>query len=351
MEPVRGGTSFSPRDIHDFWPRVLASPVIGALVVNVSGLIDHRQHASAGLAASYAWFAIAAFVIWEGNRRLYFRLQRREDWLLKPWRRLRLLLVVLCVYTIPVATGMLLLWRKATGDSGARPHALATAVFAIVGLVIAIAHVYETVFLLRDWESDRLRSARLEQARLQAELESLGREVDAHFLFNNLNSLAYLIEQHSDRAPGFIRTLAATYRYVLDSRGRALVPLADEIDALHRHHLLAQIRDVRGVSLSVEVSAAEAARWMLPPVSLGELFHNALKHNDVTAGACLRIHVRLAGATLLFENDLAPARLVTTSTGLGLVNLRDRFLIATGRPAEWAVEGNRFVVRLPLAAQ
>jgi Histidine kinase len=348
MGPVREGISFSPRDIHDFWLRVLASPVIGALVANLSGLIDHRQHSAAGLAASYAWFAIAAFVIWEGNRRLYFRLPRREDWLLKPRRRLGLLLVVLCLYTIPVATGMLLLWRKATGDGGARPYALVMAVFAIVGLVIAIAHVYETVFLLRDWESDRLRSARLEHARLEAELESLGREVDAHFLFNNLNSLAHLVEQRSDRALGFIRALGATYRYVLDCRGRPLVPLADELEALERHHLLAQIRDVAGVSLSVEVTGAEAARWMLPPVSLGELFHNALKHNTVTAGRCLQIRVRLAGATLVFENDLAPARLAARSTGLGLVNLRDRFLIATGSPAEWVVAGHQFVVRLPL---
>src|SRR5689334_12860390 len=102
MEPADQGTRFSPRDIHDFWPRVLASPVLGAVVVNVSGLIDNRRHSAVSLAAAYAWFALVAFVIWEGNRRLYFRLQHREDWLLKPWRRLRLLLAVICLYTIPV---------------------------------------------------------------------------------------------------------------------------------------------------------------------------------------------------------------------------------------------------------
>ena len=98
------------------------------------------------------------------------------------------------------------------------------------------------MFLLRDWESDRLRSARMEQARLQTELESLGREVDPHFLFNNLNALAHLIEQRSDAAPWFIRTLSATYRYVLDCRGRTLVPLADELEALERHRTLADVR-------------------------------------------------------------------------------------------------------------
>src|SRR5919106_438648 len=245
----------NPHEVHDFWPRVLASPVLGALVVNLSGLIDHARHSDAQLLASYIWFAVVAFLVWEGNRRLYFRLPRREDWLRRPWRRFGLLLAVIGLYTIPVAGVLLWIWREFTGDPGTRPYALPTALLAVVSLVVAITHVYETVFLLRDWESDRLRSARVEQARLQTELESLGREVDPHFLFNNLNALTHLVDQRSDAAPGFIRTLSATYQYVLECRGRALVPLSDELEALERHRALADIRYARSVCLDVEVQS------------------------------------------------------------------------------------------------
>jgi LytS/YehU family sensor histidine kinase len=204
------------------------------------------------------------------------------------------------------------------------------------------------VFLLREWESDRLRSAKVEHARLQTELESLGREVDAHFLFNNLNALAHLIETRRDEAVDFIRTLSTTYRYVLDCRGRALVPLADEILALQRHHALARIRYGTGVSLAVEIAPADAARWRLPPVSLGELFHNALKHNTIGRGEQLCIRLYLDGSTLVFENDAAAAAPRSSSTGIGLANLRDRFHIASGQPIRWGFEARRFVVRLPL---
>ena len=95
MDDGRTGTRFDPREIHDFWPRLLASPILGALVVNLSGLIDHARHSTGGLVAAYAWFAMVAFVVWEGNRRLYFRLPRREDWLLRPWSRLGVLLAVI----------------------------------------------------------------------------------------------------------------------------------------------------------------------------------------------------------------------------------------------------------------
>ena len=116
----------------------------------------------------------------------------------------RSLLAVISLYTIPVAARLLWSWR---GNRRHRDASVRAGHGSLCGrrLVVAITHVYETVFLLRDWESDRLRSARLEQARLQTELESLGREVDPHFLFNNLNALAHLIEQRSEVAPWFIR--------------------------------------------------------------------------------------------------------------------------------------------------
>jgi hypothetical protein len=343
-----GAGRLDPREVHDLWPRLLMSPILGALVVNLSGLIDHTRHSTGAVVASYAWFALVAFVVWEGNRRLYFLLPRREDWLLRPWSRLGLLLAVITLCTIPVAAALLWLWREVTGDPGTRQYAFATALSAIVAFVVAITHVYETVFLLRDWESDRLRSARVERERLEAELESLGREVDPHFLFNNLNALAHLVDQRSEAAPWFINNLSATYRYVLDRRGRTLVPLSDELDALERHRAMADVRYAGGVRVDVEVAPTERQQLWLSPVSLGELFQNALKHNTVTRDSPLRIRVRIEDTTLVFENDLRAGSARSPSTGIGLANLRERFRIATGRAAEWGVEADRFVVRLPL---
>jgi LytS/YehU family sensor histidine kinase len=217
--------------------------------------------------------------------------------------------------------------------------------------VIAITHVYETVFLLRDWESDRLHSARLEQARLQTELESLGREVDPHFLFNNLNALVHLIEHGNEGASWFIRTLSATYQYVLDCRGRTLVHLSEELDALERHRALAEIRYGDDVRLDVQVPRAEADRLLLPPVSLPELFHNALKHNTASADHPLLIRVRVEDETLVVENNLRSGPAPARSTRIGLTNMRERFRLATGRSIVWTVEGDRFIVKLPLVTR
>jgi two-component system LytT family sensor kinase len=137
-------------------------------------------------------------------------------------------------------------------------------------------------------------------------------------------------------------------RHVLESRGRTLVPLADELDALERHRALADIRYMRSVRLDVDVQAADARELFLPPVSLAELFQNAMKRNTVAPDLPLHIRVRVDGSTLVFENDLRLEPTPPRSTGVGLANLRERFRIATGHAATWAIERNCFVVRLPL---
>jgi two-component system LytT family sensor kinase len=346
---MQGAESPETGFLRDFWPRVLVSPVFGLAIPVSTGLIDRSRHSASGLVLSFAYFTLTAWLVWEGNRRIYLRLPHRQDWLRRPWRRIVTLLGAVVLFTIPVSTTLLVGWRMVTGDPGLRPHALPTAVLAIVTAVVIVTHVYETVFLLHDWESDRLRNARLDRARTEAEFEMLRREVDPHFLFNNLNALVHLVETGHPSAVPFIDALSATYRYVLEARHRPLVTLAEELEALRRHLVLANIRYGDMLRLTIDVPASEAARLLVPPVCLGELLLNTVKHNRVSAEAPLAIDVRLNGATLAMSNDYRPLTHRPRSTGLGLENLAERHRFATGRRPTWGVEGGRFVVRLPLA--
>jgi Histidine kinase len=337
-----------PPQVSDLWPRLLLNPVIGVILPNLSGLIDNSRHTSSSLALSYLYFTFVAFVVWEGNRRIYFKLQRREDWLQHPRRRIALLLSAIAVYTIPVAALMLWAWQEVTGDPGTRSFAIPTALLATVTCVVIITHAYETVFLLRDWESDRLRRALTEQARLEAELEGLGRAVDPHFLFNNLNTLAHLVERRSDAAGPFVTALGDSYRYVLESRSCRLVPLLAELDAMRLHAILSRIRFGNGIVLCIDVDPAEARGLHLPPVTLPELFQNAVKHNDLTITP-FPISVRLDADTLIVTNERRPrSGPCTPSTGIGLQNLSQRFKLALGREIAWESGSRHFEVRLPL---
>jgi hypothetical protein len=336
--------------VDDTAARFFVTPLVGAVIPNIAGMIDHGAHAWTALIASYAWFIALAFLTWEGNLRLYLRFQDRTAWLTRPWHRVRVLIGLICLFTIPLNWSGLWAWAIVSGDPHATWRSIATAVITIVAAVTFITHVYETLFLVREWESDRERGERLQRLNVEAELLALGREVNPHTLFNNLNALSHLVDQRHPRASAFVAALAGSYRYLLRTGSRKLVPLTDELALLEQFLALVTIRYSGGLTVRVHADAPAAARWQIPPVVLPELLENAVKHNDFSADTPLEIEVRLEGDRLTVAHDRRPRPLPVSSTGVGLENLAQRFRLTTGLAARWGEVGGRFVVTLPLVA-
>ena len=339
----------SQAPVRDLKARLILSPLFGVAIPSLSGLVDSARHSTFGLAASYTYFAGCAFMIWTGNRSLYLQLPHRDDWLERPWRRITILLVAIGLFTIPVSWLMLVGWQRVTGDPGPRPFAVLTAILAIVSVVAIITHAYETVFLLRDWESARLKAARLDHARLQAKLDALTREVDPHFLFNSLHALAHLVERKDPRAVTYIEALGDAYRYVLTAGQRRLVTLSDELEALERHRLLTSLRYGDAVRIVSDITPEQAAMWALPPASLGELVTNAFKHNTVSHQHVLALRMTLDEDCLVAENEMRPIPGKRMSAGVGLKNLAERYRLSTGLEVSWDVSDGTFRVRIPLS--
>jgi sensor histidine kinase YesM len=340
----------SSSGIQDTAARLIATPLVGVAVPNLAGMIDHGAHTYAGLFVSYLWFIAVSFLTWEGNLRLYLRFQDRTAWLTKPWHRVRLLIGLVLLFTIPFTGAALWAWAVVTGDPNANWRSIAMAVITIVAGVTFITHVYETLFLVREWGNDRKRGEHLQRLNLEAELVARRTEVNPHTLFNNLNALSHLVDQRHPRASAFVSAMAASYRYLLRSGSKRLVLLADELELLDQFLSLTTIRYAGGLHVHVHVDARAAARWCIPPVVLPELLENAVKHNDFAADNPLEIEVRLEGDRLTVSHDIRPLRTAVTSTGVGLENLAQRFRLTTGVAARWADSHGRFVVTLPLVA-
>ena len=342
--------SASNPGVDDGAARLFITPLIGIAVPNLAGMIDHGAHSAAGLAGSYAWFILIAYITWEANLRLYLRFEDRQAWLTRPWHRVRLLIFLICLFTIPFTGWALWMWAVLFGDPNAGWRSIATAVITIVAAVTFITHVYETLFLVKEWEGARQRNERLQRLHMEAELQALRSEVHPHTLFNNLNALSHLVEQGHPRASAFVAALASSYRYLLKTGSKRLVPLADELALLDQFLSLVTIRYADGLKVDVQVDAQSAARWQIPPVVLPELLENAVKHNDFTSDNPLQIAIRLEGDRLTIAHEKRPRTTAVSSTGVGLENLAQRFRLTTGVAARWAESGGRFIVTLPLVA-
>ena len=300
------GSAPSPSGVDDTAARLIVTPLVGAFVPNLAGIIDNAAHTPTGLLASYLWFIAVAFLTWEGNLRLYLRFQDRTAWLTRPWHRVRLLVGLILLFTIPFTGLSLWGWAVVSGDPNATARSIVMAVITVVAAVTFITHVYETLFLVREWGGDRLRNERLERLNVEAELVALQSEVNPHTLFNNLNALSHLVEQGHPRAAAFVAALAGSYRYLLRSGSKRLVLLADELELLDQFLSLVTIRYADGLKVVVHVDAAAANRWCIPPVVLPELLENAVKHNEFTTDNPLQIEVRLEGDRLTVSHDRRP---------------------------------------------
>lgn len=337
-----------PAPVRDLWPRLLLSPLLGVGIGLASGLV--RPAFSPPLqqqAWRFATLSLVAFLVWEGNRHLYFRMRPADEPLDRPWRRLAAVTAALGSYTIVSATTLLLLWRWQAGAPAPLPGAVPTAVGLALAAVSMIALGYETAFLRRACARERMRAMRLERARLRAQLAALQQETDPHFLYNHLNGLLHLIECSPTTAAEFVEALASSYRRVLETRGEPLVPLERELLALGPYGALVRIRFKQAVRLEV---TGTAGGWWIPPSCLEELVENAIKHSAFDERHPLVVRFRIERGQLCVANRFCARTATAPSLGVGLANLQERLLLTVGRRAEWGVEDGEFVIRIPLAA-
>ena len=209
----------------------------------------------------------------------------------------------------------------------------------------------------------RYRDRELAAARLQAELsaarlDALRGQLQPHFLFNSLHSIASLARA-GDNA-GVVRLIAGfsdILRHLL-STGERRLPLREELELVERYLEIQRVRfaDRLNVTIDLEPDAADAR---VPLLIVQPLVENALRHglsSRVEPGT-VRVHAwRDNGATRIDVDDTGvglPADWSLSSTpGTGLRNLASRLEAEFGDAASLQVSpgpagGVRATVRVP----
>ena len=186
------------------------------------------------------------------------------------------------------------------------------------------------------------------EARLTAEYQALKNQIDPHNLFNSLNILNSLVYEDPDLASDFIQQLSHTFRYSLENRDKELVPLTDELEAVHAYLYIMQTRFQEAMESDIKIPDPQA--WALPPLSMQIVLENIFKHNEASRFKPLNIQIWTEAGYLVIRNTLAPRPNPGYSSGIGLETLRKRFAYLTTQPLIVENKGQHFTVRMPLVA-
>ncbi|MBW8684660.1 sensor histidine kinase [Chitinophaga rhizophila] len=206
--------------------------------------------------------------------------------------------------------------------------------------------VFNIIFTNNVLQKTRLENEHLKQAHLRAQLISLQQQISPHFLFNSLSTLKNIATDADTKK--FVVQLAHVYRYLLNYNEHHVTSLSEELSFTHSYIYILHQRFETALNVTIDVPE-DYLDCRIPPLSIQLLLENAIKHNALSPEKPLNICISVnTNEELDVVNNCRPKKVAAESTGLGLQNIRDRFLLLFNRDIRINSTQETFTVSLPL---
>lgn len=219
-------------------------------------------------------------------------------------------------------------------------------IIALIVNTIAIS-TYEGFYMFNQWKNALIESERLRSEKAESQYAVLKNQVNPHFLFNSLNSLSSLIRVSPEKAIDFVDRFSKIYRYVLEVNDKTVVELKDELEFLQSYYFLQKIRFCKNLEIETNINATKLNEF-LPPLSIQILIENAIKHNEISTENPLKIDIYLENDFLVIANNLQFKNSMESSTGIGLVNLAERYEHLTDQKPSFYATTDKYIAKIPL---
>jgi signal transduction histidine kinase len=193
--------------------------------------------------------------------------------------------------------------------------------------LIGLAHALE---YRRESERRALDAAHLETRLVEAQLKSLQRQLQPHFLFNTLNAISGLMRSDVEAADRMMDRLGDLLRMALETAHAQEVALKDELEILQKYLDIEQVRFGPRLSVTVRIDP-EVLDARVPNFFLQPLVENAVRHGIAPHPKPGRIAVDASrdGNRLVIRiadngDGVASHYLTLLNQGVGLSNTRAR---------------------------
>jgi len=156
------------------------------------------------------------------------------------------------------------------------------ALMFLIGLVSLVASYVEV-----KWQENKQR-----QALDKAELTALRSQIEPHFLFNSLNTIASMIKNNPQKAENLLLELSDILRYIFQNSGRETIDIEQEVLFTKKYCSLMQARF--GKNLKIEwIQPKYSKPLKVPALILQPLIENALKHGWKDTNKKMAISIKI----------------------------------------------------------
>lgn len=252
---------------------------------------------------------------------------------------------------LSVQTGQVLTFSYLFGKLWLHYFIWNVVMYWLVLMVQAGWHSYER------FREQQLREVALATELVQARLQALRMQINPHFFFNTLNTIAALIHDDPHAADRMIVRLSDLLRRSIDRAETQEVPLREEIDFLRSYLDIEQTRFGDRLTVNIEVEPG-TEDLMVPFLVLQPLVENAIRHGiePREEPGHIEIRARRAGHQLELlvkdNGDGLPAE--PAREGIGLTNTRSRLMHLYDEEADFELNnmpGGGLEVRIRIPAR
>lgn len=224
--------------------------------------------------------------------------------------------------------------------------------FAFVGSGIVvntlIMLLHNSVLLYEHKLHSDLELSKLKTANAEATNLLLKQQIQPHFLFNALNTLKALYHKDAHAADTYIVHLANFLRASIFHQASMVSKLEDEVKLLSNYLEMQQIRFGAALDCTIILPDEILKDYYLPSFSLQPLLENAIKHNDLTQEAPLKVSIFQKDDRVIISNNLQKKKIKVSSTNSGLANLAERYRLWSGDDIIITEDQNSFSVSIKL---
>jgi two-component system LytT family sensor kinase len=217
--------------------------------------------------------------------------------------------------------------------------------------LVLISAPIDVGIALKVWNALRIELKLEEQKHLllEARLDALQRQINPHFLFNTLNSIASLVRVKPELAREMTVKLANILRALLKDHD-TYVPLRDELSFTDDYLDIEVVRfgaDKLRVEKEIDPRTLEV---LVPSILLQPLIENSIKHGlePRIHGGTVTLRSSITGDRVLIEvaddgvgmGNRPSSALRRDGAGIGMKNVRERLEVLYGAQASFSVVSN-----------
>lgn len=197
--------------------------------------------------------------------------------------------------------------------------------------------------LFSDLELSKLRASNAEATNLL-----LKQQVQPHFLFNAITTLKALYHKDTDVADKYIVHMANFLRASISHQATKVASLEEELSLLLDYFEMQKIRFGSALECYITLPEESLKKYCLPSFSLQPLLENAIKHNEFTLDAPLRVEIYKNGNWLHVSNNLQQKNIKSLSANFGLANLSERYRLLSQDEIIITESGGKFEIAIKL---